>query len=469
LSAALALYETASPAQRHQIARILRRVPGTFREWNERVTPTWRWDWQHVVVLQETLDKVLSGEIEKLIIQEPPRHGKSETATVRFPCYALECDPTMRVIIGAYNTTLAAKFGRKARKVAESTGLPLADDRAAADDWETSKGGGVRSVGVGAGITGSGGDLIIIDDPVKSREEAESETYRDAVWDWYTNDLYTRREPGAKMIVIMTRWHEDDLVGRILASDDAPNWTVLTLPALAEPNDPLGRPEGAALCPERYDEKALADIRLVMGEYAFGALYQQRPSPRTGNMFPRDKVEIIDAIPAGATKRVRYWDKAGTKDGGKYSAGVRMSYIPMGSVVGQGTIIIEDVVRGQWAADERNAVMQQTAKMDHGCPQKVEQEPGSGGKESAEFSVKLLAGSSVTVDRVTGDKVTRADPLSSQWKVGNVKLLRGDWNKAYLDEMEKAPNGTYVDQMDSSSGAFNHLVLGATPRVRSLS
>jgi predicted phage terminase large subunit-like protein len=271
------------------------------------------------------------------------------------------------------------------------------------------------------------------------------------------------------MIVIMTRWHEDDLVGRILASDDAPNWTVLTLPALAEPNDPLGRPEGAALCPERFDEKALADIRLVMGEYAFGALYQQRPSPRTGNMFPRDKVEIIDAIPAGATKRVRYWDKAGTKDGGKYSAGVRMSYIPMGTLVGQGTIIVEDVVRGQWAADARNAVMQQTAKMDHGCPQKVEQEPGSGGKESAEFSVKLLAGSSVSVDRVTGDKVTRADPLSSQWKVGNVKLLRGDWNKAYLDEMEKAPNGTFVDQMDSSSGAFNHLVLGATPRVRSLS
>jgi predicted phage terminase large subunit-like protein len=465
----LAALETASPSQLLLVDRILRGVPPTFREWNERVTPTWRWDWPHVEYLQTYLDRVLSGEIEKLIIQEPPRHGKSETATVRFPCYALECNPLTRVIIGAYNTTLAAKFGRKARKVANEAGIALADDRAAADDWETAEGGGVRSVGVGAGITGSGGDIIIIDDPVKSREEAESETYREGVWDWYTNDLYTRREPGAKMIVIMTRWHEDDLVGRILASDDAPNWTVITLPALAEENDPLGREEGAALCPERYDETALASIRLVMGEYAFGALYQQRPSPRTGNMFPRDKVEIIDAVPSGASRRVRYWDKAGTEGGGKFSAGVRMSYVPMGTLIHQGLIIIEDIVRGQWAADSRNTVMQQTAKMDVGCPQKVEQEPGSGGKESAEFTVKLLAGSSVTLDRVTGDKVTRADPLSSQWKAGNVKLLRGDWNKAFLDEMEKAPNGTYVDQMDAAAGAFNHLVLAPRPFMAKLS
>lgn len=465
----LAALDHASPAKLSRIDRILRGVPPTFRQWNERVTPTWRWDWPHIVLLQETLDRVLAGEIEKLIIQEPPRHGKSETATVRFPVYALECSPAIRVIIGAYNTTLAAKFGRKARKVAESTGMPLAEDRAAADDWETTEGGGVRSVGVGSGITGQGGDLIVIDDPVKSREEAESPTYREAVWDWYTNDLYTRREPGARMIVIMTRWHEDDLVGRILASEDAPHWTVLTLPALAEPNDPLGRPEGAALCPDRYDEEALASIRLVMGEYAFGALYQQRPSPRTGNMFPRDTVEIIDAIPAGVARRVRYWDKAGTKDGGKFSAGVRMAYVPLGNVIGQGSIIVEDVVRGQWSSEGRNAVMQQTAKMEPGVRQKIEQEPGSGGKESAEFSVKLLAGSAVDVDRVTGDKVTRADPLSSQWQAGNVKLLRGEWNKAFLDEMEKAPNGTFLDQMDAAAGAFNDLMLVPTPRVRSLS
>lgn len=421
-----------------------------------------------MVLLQHTLDRVTDGEIKKLIIQMPPRHGKSETSTVRYPVYRLVDEPSTRVIVGAYNVTLATKFSRKAREMAMREGVPVSALKKSAEDWETTEGGGMRAAGVGTGVTGHGGDLIIVDDPVKSREEAESEAYREKVWSWYTDDLYSRREPGAAVVVIMTRWHADDLVGRILASEDGPNWTVLSLPALAEPGDPLGRDEGAALCPDRYDEKELAAIRLVNGEYSFSALYQQNPRPRGGNMFPREKVEIVDAIPVAASRRVRYWDKAGTELDGKFTAGVRMSYVPLG-VAGGGTIYVEDVVRGQWSSDNRNAVMQQTSRMEPGVRQKVEQEPGSGGKESAEFSVKLMAGNAVEVDRVTGDKVVRADPFSSQWRAGNVKLLRGAWNKAYLDEMELFPNGKYLDQGDASSGAFNDLVLATVPRARSLS
>lgn len=449
-----------------QLARLVRGLSPTLLDWCRRVFPTWNWSWPHLLYVATYLERVLAGEIKRLIIELPVRHGKSELVSTRFPVYALHDDPSRKLILGSYNDTLARKFSRRAREIANRTGLETNDDRQAAHDWETAEGGGMRSAGVGTGVTGHGGDGIIIDDPIKSREEAESETIREKVWEWYTNDLYSRLEPNAWMIVMAARWHSDDLIGRILESEDKDNWTICRLPALAEKGDPLGRAEGEALCRERYDEATLAAIRLVMGEYAFAGLYQQRPTPRDGNMFPRDKVEIVDAAPANA-RRVRYWDKAGTEGDGKFTAGVRMSYVPLGEP-GGGIFYVEDVVRGQWASEKRNAIMKQTAQLELGVKQKVEQEPGSGGKESAEFTIKLMAGSAVDADRVTGDKTTRADPMSSQWRAGNVKLVRGDWNKPYLDEMEKAPNGKYLDQMDASSGAFNELALGINPNIRSL-
>jgi predicted phage terminase large subunit-like protein len=446
-----------TPREVVQLYRVVRNVPATFRDWNELVTPSYNWRWPHVEYLQEKLEQVASGEIMKLMIEMPPRHGKSETATVRYPVYRLTDDPTLRVIIGAYNQTLAEKVSRRARRIASRAGVELSFDRAAAEDWETAQGGGVRAVGVGGGITGQGGDLIIIDDPVKSREEAESETYREKVWEWYTNDLYTRREPGAAMILIMTRWHDDDLAGRILASEDGPNWHVVNLPALAEADDPLGRAPGEALCPARFDEAALRDIRMVLGEYAFAALYQQSPRPREGVMFPRDKATIVHAIPAGA-QHIRYWDKAGTEGAGKYTAGVRMAKA-------DGIYYIVHVERKQLASAERRKLMRQTAVTD-GVSVKVrmEQEPGSGGKESAEVSVRDLAGFDVKAEPVTGDKATRADPFAAQWQAGNVRLVEGDWNTAYLNELEAFPNGKYSDQTDASSGAFNKLALAFPDR-----
>lgn len=450
-----------TPIQERQLLRADRHLAPTFHEWTQRTTPQYSWHWPHIRLLQDTLERVTLGELRRVIIEMPPRHGKSETATVRYPVYRLHEDPTLRVIIGAYNSTFAERFGRFTRKSAINTGLELSEERATAGDWETTSGGGVRTVGVGSGVTGTGGDLIIIDDPVKSREEAESPTYRDRVWSWYTDDLYTRLEPSGALIVIMTRWHHDDLVGRILASEDAGSWHRLTLPALAEPNDPLGRPVGAALCPDRYDEVALKERQVVLGEYGFSALFQQRPTPRSGNMFPRDKVTFLDAPPAGI-RWVRYWDKAGTQDGGKRTAGVRMG-------VHDGRVIIADSTISQLGSERRNALMRTTAELDGGGVSVwVEQEPGSGGKESAELSVKLLAGFSVHIERVTGDKVVRADPFAAQWQAGNVTVIRGPWNKAYLDELELFPSGAYSDQTDASSGAYNKLTLAPIVRVRSL-
>lgn len=383
----------------------------------------------------------------------PPRHGKSEMVTVRYPVWRLKQNPAMRVIVGAYNQTLAEKFSRKARRIAE-TQLTLSKERTAAEDWETAQGGGFRAVGVGGGITGQGGDLIIIDDPVKNREEANSQAYRDRVFDWYTDDLYTRLEPGAAMILIMTRWHEDDLAGRILASEDGPSWEVVSLPALAEENDPLGRAVGMALCSDRYDERKLEKIRTVLGTWAFAALYQQRPAPAEGGMFKRAWFEIVDAVPADG-QYVRWWDRAATSKTGDYSAGVLMQAY-------EGRFYVLDVQRGQWSTEERNAIMRQTAAIDAGRTGGnvtiwTEQEPGSSGLDVARSIVQMLAGYAINYEPSTGSKEVRAMPFAAQCEAGNVKILRGAWNAAYLDELTSFPFGTNDDQVDGSSGAFNKL------------
>lgn len=428
----------------------------SFDAWLPIVTPYWTWSWPYLRLIQSQLDQVTTGNIRKLMLFMPPRHGKSELTTVRYPVWRLECEPTLRVIVGAYNQTLAEKFSRKARRIALQR-IALSQDRTAVEDWETTRGGGLRAVGVGGGITGQGGDLIIIDDPVKSREEANSPTYRERVWDWYTQDLYTRLEPGGSMILIMTRWHEDDLAGRILASEDGPQWSVVSLPALAEASDPLGRALGEALCPDRFTAADLAKIRTVLGTWAYTALYQQRPLPAEGGMFKHPWFEIVAGIPAMA-ERIRYWDKGGSAGRGDYTAGVKMARTR------EGIYFIEDVVRGQWSALEREKIIRQTAELDGlAVPVWVEQEGGSGGKESAENSVRYLAGFRARAETAKSDKITRADAFSAQCEAGNVKLVRGEWNAAYLAEITSFPHGTHDDQVDASSGAFNKLALTPKP------
>lgn len=447
-----------SPRASQEILREAQRRD--FARWLSAVSPGWSWQWPYLAYIRSYLDKLTRGEIHRLMLFLPPRHGKSEMVTVRYPVWRLEREPGARVIIAAYNQTLAEKFSRKSRKIAR-TRFALNEERTATEDWETAQGGGMRAVGVGGGITGQGGDLIIIDDPVKSREEAESQVYRDRVWDWFTDDLYTRLEPGAAMVLIQTRWHQDDLAGRILASDTGKEWTVVSLPAEAEAGDPLGRQIGEALCPERFDSGALQQVRSVLGSYSYNALYQQRPRPREGGMFKREWFPIVDAAPIQA-RRARYWDKAASTDG-DYTVGVLMSRTD------DGIYYVEDVVRGQWSPFQRQQIELQTAQMDGaGVQVWVEQEPGSGGKESAMLSVRRLAGFTVHVDRVTGDKAVRAMPYAAQCEAGNVKLVRGAWNRDYIDEMCAFPNGAHDDQVDASSGAFNKLTMRASmPAARS--
>ena len=424
-----------------------------FADWLYRYHAAgWNWQPDHLRYIRSELRRVTAGELRRLMLFLPPRHGKSEMVTVRYSAWMLEQDPTRRVIIGAYNQTLANKFSRKVRKICRPR-MELSKERTAVDDWETERGGGLRAVGVGAGVTGMGGDLVIIDDPVKNREEASSPTYRSRVWEWYTDDLYTRQEPGGSIVLIMTRWHEDDLAGRILNSESGPDWTVVSFPALAMENDPLHREIGAALWPERYDVKALLDYKQVLGR-SFHALYQQEPQEQEGDFFKASwfNDNIVREVPVEA-QRVRYWDKGATVDG-DFTVGVLLAKE-------NGNFYVEDVERGRWTSHERNQHILRIAQADGGdVAVHVEQEPGSSGVDSVQEIIRLLAGFNVRADRVTGNKSVRAEPLAAQAEAGNVKIKRAAWNADYIDELTVFPNGLHDDQVDASSGAFQKVAGG---------
>jgi predicted phage terminase large subunit-like protein len=426
----------------------------------------------HLALLNRALVWVVSGTNRRLLVSMPPRHGKSEFCSKYFPAWFVGSQPERRVILASYEADFAAGWGRKVRDLLNEFGqqyfgVSVRDDSSAADRWDLSDHeGGMWTAGVGGPITGKGADLLIIDDPVKNAEEANSITYRDKAWNWYVSTAYTRLEPGAGIILIMTRWHADDLAGRIIgnAGRTGEQWRTLTLPALAEEDDPLGRPPGEALWPERYSAADLIRIRDTQDDPAagqvmgwFDSLYQQRPTPRGGGFFEPGCFPTVDVAPA-EVRRVRYWDKAGTTGGGAWTCGVLMSRDA------QGIFTIEDVVRGQWAAGQRESVIRQTAESDgRSVPVWVEQEPGSGGKESAEATIRSLAGWPVYADRVTGAKEVRAEPLAAQAKVGNVRLLRADWNGTFRAEAATFPRGKFKDQIDAASGALSKLAVPLTP------
>jgi predicted phage terminase large subunit-like protein len=263
----------------------------------------------HLDLLHRELLDVIGGRTKRLLVQMPPRHGKSEFISVYFPAWWLGSQPDSRVILASYEHDFAASWGRRVRDVLkeygpELWGVQVRRDQTATDDWQfVGRRGGMVCAGVGGPITGRGADLLVIDDPVKSAEEANSETYRQRAWDWYRSTAYTRLEPGGCVVLVTTRWHEDDLAGRILAEpdSDAEAWRVLSLPALAEENDPLGREPDVALWPERYPVDALAAIRAQIGPYWWAALYQQRPAPPQGALFRASWWRYYERVPLTAS------------------------------------------------------------------------------------------------------------------------------------------------------------------------
>ncbi len=259
-------------------------------------------DPRHLEFLCEKLEAVERGDIRRLMIFMPPRHGKSETASRKFPAWFLGRHPDWNVILASYAYTLTRSFSRDIRDVMESRKykivFPIATrwDSRSVNDWDIAfHKGGLLASGVGGAITGYGAHLFLIDDPVKNQEEADSLIIRDKIWDWYRSVVLTRLEPNSRLVLIMTRWNLDDLAGRILANEK--DWVVVNLPALAEDNDPLGRKVGEALWPERYDCQTLLGIKERVGSRIWNALYQGNPLGPEAQKFRREWFQWYDNAP----------------------------------------------------------------------------------------------------------------------------------------------------------------------------
>jgi len=480
ISRASSIYESA----RRELAR------RSLLAFTEYTFPGYQVGWVHRDIcrrLDRFLADVQAGRSPRLALFMPPRHGKSELASRRFPAFALGQDPDLQIILTSYGADLATLMNGDITSIIDSDlygsifpntilGGKGSTKKKREDFIQTvGHSGQVKAAGVGGSITGIGANIFIIDDPVKNMEEADSPTYREKTWDWYRSTARTRLQPGGGVLLIQTRWNEDDLGGRLL-EDGENTWEIARYPAISEPDDQEpgspawkkrlqvdkeNRDIGDPLHPERFSKEELEQTKREVGSRVWCSLYQQDPRAREGGLFRREWFDIVEKIPlTKGLRTVRYWDRAGTDpktEGGDpaFTTGVKLTYDSA-----SGIFYIEDIRRFQKRPRGVRDAIRATASQDGASVHiGIEQEPGSSGKESIEIMISELAGYVVRADRPTGSKETRAEPVSAQAEIRNIKLLRGSWNRAFLDEAEGfGAGGKYKDQADALSGAFAMLV-----------
>jgi len=275
--------------------------------------PRYKPNWHHLLIA-DYLERVEKGEIKRLIIEMPPRYGKSQLSSINFPAWYLGRNPNKEIITSSYSSDLASDFGQKTRDLVRDKAyqiifpeVRLKEDTQSKNKWMTKQGGSYISTGVGSSITGRGANLLLIDDPVKNREDANSETIRNKTWDWFTSTAFTRLSPDGAIILIQTRWHLDDLAGRIQEMDEDNEWTLLSLPGIAVEDEVWNikgkeykRKEGEALWESRYSLKDVLKIKKQIGIYDFNSLYQQNPVNSESQIFKRewftyyDKLDILN-------------------------------------------------------------------------------------------------------------------------------------------------------------------------------
>lgn len=439
-------------------------------------------DGWHLEAIADHLEAVSHGEIRRLIINIPPRHCKSLLTSVFWPAWDWLHQPSRRFLCSSYAQNLSTRDAVKTRRIIQSAwyrrrllqfqpGFSLVGDQNQKTRYDNNCNGYRLATSVGGTNTGEGGDVLIVDD-AHNVLEGESEKQRQAVLDWWDEVMSTRLSnprTGA-VVLIMQRVHHQDLCGHVLAKELG--YEHLCLPARYEGHNrictSLGmtdprEDEGQPLWPEQYPEDKLSELERNMTLYSRAGQLQQRPTPREGGLFKIGNIRKIQDFNRNfILATVRYWDKAATQDGGKRTAGVLMHKMK------NGRIVIENVTKGQWSTHQRERVLKLVAANDHEvygrrCKIWMEQEPGSGGKDSVMFSIQSLAGYPAKADRPSGDKETRAEPFADYVEAGLVDLVEAEWNQDYIDELEVFPRGSFLDQVDASSGAFNKLCV---PGVR---
>jgi predicted phage terminase large subunit-like protein len=433
---------------RHKLdaSRKISGAKGSYKDWLELNFPDFTWDAPHLMYAQSYIDKVIDGSIKRLMIFWPPRHGKSEMVTIRLPIYYLERNSNARVMMGAYNQDFANSFSRKTRKLARPI-IDISNDRDTAAEWETKGGGSYMCAGIRSGVTGRGADLIILDDPIKNREEANSETFREKIWEEYKDSFYTRLEPNGAIILIMTRWHEDDLAGRILNSEDGGQWEVINLPALAEKDDPLGREIDAPLWKERFNYEALMDKKRVMGR-SFPALYQQRPSVEEGEIIPVKMLQDYNDLPV-FTHIVQSWDTA-FKSGQENDYTVGTTW----GVAKNGYYLLDRVKERMHMPELKRQIKQQAYKWD---PNTVLIEDAASG-QSAIQELQSLTRVPVIAIKVDSGKIARAEATADVVNSKRVFLPKfTPWKDDFVHALSIFPNGKHDDDVDSFAMAINYL------------
>ena len=446
----------------------------------------------HHELIATKLEAVERGDIKRLMIFMPPRHGKSELASRRFPAWFVGRNPERNIIAASYNSELASDFGRDVRNIVGSPEykrifeVGLSQDSSAADRWHTTKGGMYAAAGIGTAVTGRGAHVMLIDDPLKDREEADSETRREKVYRWYTSTAYTRLESelvdddlddddiwrsfktdivtgAAKpfegaIVLIQTRWHEDDLAGRLLEDEknggDA--WDIVELPAL---ND-----AGEALWPQKYGAPRLHAIRKAVGERDWSALYQQRPAPESGDYFKREWFRYYTTLP----RHLRMYgasDYAVTAKGGDYTVHLVAGVDP------DDNLYITDVWRSQaeshiWV----DAFIDLVAKHK---PLKWGEEQGQIIKSLGPFIDKRMRERKVYCHREqmasVADKPTRCRSFQARCSMGKVYFPHdAPWAAELQSELLMFPTGKHDDQVDAIGmigRMLDTMVGGKAPRI----
>lgn len=402
------------------------------------------------IILRAIQSEIAKGGA-RIIVNAPPRAGKSLAFAKWLPVWFLSWYPEKRVIVASYSDSFAEQWGLKVRDEFERTkfcDVELRKDKFRVGDWETLQGGGMRSVGAKGGVTGRGADLFIFDDPHKDWEETQSPTIRQKVIDRFNADFYTRAEPGASFVIIQTRWHENDLTGYLL-NEHEDDWQLISLPAIAEDNDPLGRLPGEPLCPERYTLDDLNRIKRALGSYLFNGLYQQRPVPPEGGLIKRDWFRRWESIPQ-AQEYVQSWDLTFKALGTSY-------------VVGQvwarqdDNYYLLDQVRDKWGfTDQLKQIEILTNRWPKAAAKIIE---NAADAQAVKDTLKdSVAG--IILDQPKGSKEARLAAIAPLIESGNVYLppnSYASWVPDFVEEVVNFPNASNDDCVDAMSLALRRL------------
>lgn len=425
--------------------------------------------YKHCVFISDAIvGMVEHDECDLLIVDTAVRHGKTELCSRWTPAWAV-CKHRTRVGLASYEADFAAMHGRRAREIVNDHGhlfgVKIDDSSRAAFRWDViGSDAGMWTAGAGGPIIGKGFGLGVVDDPIKNAEEAESAVIRDKLWDWWQRVFLTRREPRAKMLLIMSRWHDDDPIGRLLRwiGESGMRIRHLRLPAIAEEDDPLGRAPGQALCPERFDEVALAGIRSDVGPHAWASMYQQRPILAGGGMFKRSML--------------RYWTARTVDEATWYQLGDtlvdgeqvwRFSTMDPAYVRGKRTDFTAIATWGVAPTDPPSLLLLDLRRIrveavDHAPLIEAvwgQMQPAWVGIEKQAATLSMFdevqrRGVVVRWLKPDKNKVARAETAAAVMEAGRVWLPENaPWLSEYIDELMTFPVGKHDDQVDVTAYA----------------